>query len=79
MKKITIDSAESMLEFIKKDNISARSAVDIFEGAFNIVAIVFVDAITREPHLVKETVINRIEDFINNCKNGRFDKVVIFS
>jgi len=77
--QITIDNPETLLQFIKKDNISARAAVDIFEAAFCVVAIIFIDAISREPHLVKDKVIEKIEDFINNRKNGRFDKVVIFS
>ena len=77
--EITIDNYEDLLMFIKRKDVTAKDAVDVFEGAFNIVAIVFVDAITREPNFVKEKVIQKIEGFIDNCKNGQFDKVVLFS
>ena len=77
--QITINNYDQLLTFIKREDVSSRAAVDVFEAAFNIVVITFVDPITRETHLNKDKVINRIEDFINNCKNGQFDKVVLFS
>ena len=79
METITINTPEELLTFVKRDNISSRAAIDLFEGAFSIVAIIFVDAQTREPNFEKEKVIKKIEGYINNCKNGQFDKVVVFS
>ena len=77
--EITIDNYEDLLTFIKREDVSSRAAIDVFEGAFNIVAIIFICAITREPNFEKEKVIQKIEGYINNCKNGQFDKVVVFS
>ena len=77
--EITIDNYEDLLTFIKREDVSSRAAIDVFEGAFNIVAIIFICAITREPNFEKEKVIKKIEGYINNCKNGQFDKVVVFS
>jgi hypothetical protein len=77
--EITIDNYEDLLTFIKRKDVTAAAAVDVFEAAFKIIAVVFVDAQTREPNFEKEKVIQKIEDFINNCRNGQFDKVVLFS
>lgn len=77
--EITINNYDDLLTFIKRKDVTAKAAVDVFEGAFNIVAIVFVDAQTREPNFEKEKVIQKIEGFIDNCRNGQFDKVVLFS
>lgn len=76
--EITIDNYEDLLTFIKRKDVTARAAVDVFEAAFNIVAIVFVDAQTRETNFVKEKVIEKIEGFINDYKDGIFKKVVLF-
>ena len=75
---IEINDYEDLLTFIKRKDVTAKAAVNVFEGAFCIVSIIFVDALSREPHLVKEKVIQKIESYINNCKEGRFDKVVLF-
>lgn len=78
MMQITIDNPTTLLEFIKREDVTAAAAVEVFEGAFDIVAIVFVDAITREPNFEKEKVIQKIEGFINDYKDGGFKKVVLF-
>lgn len=77
--EITINSYDQLITFVKRKDVSAAAALDVFEGAFDIVVITFVDPLTRETHLVKDKVINRIEDFISNCLKGKHDKVVIFS
>ena len=77
--EITINNYDDLLKFVKRKDVSAAAALDVFEGAFQVVVITFLCAITREPQLVKQKVIEKIEDFINNCKNGQFDKVVVFS
>lgn len=77
--QITIDNYDSLLEFVKREDISPIAAIDVFEGAFNIVAIILMDAITREPQIVKAQVVEKIEAFINNCKIGQFDNVVLFN
>jgi hypothetical protein len=78
--EITISTYDELLTFIKRNDIDARAAIDVFESAFNpIVVITFVDPLTREPHLNKGKIITKIEEFIDNCLKGKHDKVVLFS
>jgi len=73
-----IENYNELLTFIKREDVSASDAITVFGNAFNVTNIVFICAITREPNLIKEEVIRKIENYVTNYENGIINKIVLF-
>jgi hypothetical protein len=78
--QITINNYDELLSFIKRADVSPADAINVFEKTFNVVTIVFICAIKRTLDLDKDTVIQKIEGFINEGKEGKEpNKVILFN
>ena len=81
---ININNYDDLMSFVKRKDVSAMDAINVFEKAFNsvdIMCITFVDAVTKESNLDKETVIQKISEFVDEIKKGKDCKMsaIIFN
>jgi hypothetical protein len=77
---IEINTIDELLTFVKRKEVSQKDAISVFERAFNVTCIMFVDAITRELTTNKETVINTIEEYVRKVREDKvYNKIVLFT
>lgn len=72
--KITINNYDELLQFIKRDDVSAVDALNIFSESINVVCITFIDAITGKNDLNKSEIIKETEMIINALKADPYYK-----
>lgn len=78
--KVDINTIDELLTFVKGEGVSPEDAIKLFEKAFNVTCIMFVDAITRELTTNKETVISTIEEYVRKVREDKvYNKIVLFT
>lgn len=78
--KVDINTIDELLTFVKGEGVSPEDAIKVFEKAFNVTCIMFVDAITRELTTNKETVITTIEEYVRKVREDKvYNKIVLFT
>jgi len=78
--KLDINTIDELLTFVKREEVGPQDAITVFERAFNVTCILFIDAITRELTTNKETVINTIEEYIRKVREDKvYNKIVLFT
>lgn len=78
--KVDINTIDELLTFVKREEVSQKDAITVFEKAFNVTCIMFVDAVTRELTTDKETVISKIEEYIRKVREDKvYNKIVLFT
>ena len=81
---ININNYDDLMSFIKREDVCPMDAINVFEKAFSsadVVCITFVDAITKEADLDKDTVIQKISEFVDAIKKDNDFKMsaIIFN
>jgi hypothetical protein len=68
------------MAFIKRPDVTAEDAIKTFSTAFNstkLLCVTLTDAVTGKAELNKEDVIQKIDSFIDNLKEGNGLKVTV--
>jgi len=80
MDKITVNNHDIFLKTLKREDITARYAIDFFERAFAVKIITLVDASTNELYTDKEVVLKIIQNWLIEVKRGnKPNRVILFS
>ena len=74
---ISITNYDELINFIKRNDISAVDSLNVFCEAVNVTCITFFDAVTQEPLLKKANVIQEAEKFIKDRRENRPEKKII--
>ena len=76
----TINTIEELLTFVKLPEVSPEDAITVFEKAFNVTCITFVDAITKKLCTDKAMVVTTIEEYIQKVREGKvYNKIILFT
>jgi len=75
--RISINTPDELLKFVKRNDISAKDSLNVFCDAVNVICITFCDAITNETFITKDKVIQETENFLMNIKENPKDKKAI--
>jgi len=79
-KEIQISTPDDLMAFIKRPDVTPEDAIKTFSKAFNSMdlrCVTLTDAVTGKAELNKEDVIQKIDNFIENLKEGNGLKITV--